>query len=97
MSQLRSVGAEPPTIGLLGRLRQMVWPGRKRWGLRTLGFLVLGMIALAVAALQGFHTLGTASCAAIGIIGATYTSVRGFRAMQNNDVVRRRRASRRDT
>lgn len=76
--------------GIVGRARRIIWPGRKRWGLRTLGFLVLGMVALGVSMAQGYHTLGTASCTVIAVLGAGYCSVRGVIAMQNLELVRRR-------
>ena len=52
-----------------------------RWGLRTLGFLVLGMIALMTANAQGYSSIGTVGCTVIGLLGAGYCSYRGLRAM----------------
>ncbi len=76
--------------GFVGWVRRIIWPGRKRWGLRTLGFLVLGMVALGVSMAQGFHTIGTAACTIIAVLGAGYCSVRGIMAMQNLEITRRR-------
>ncbi len=61
-------------------------PGTKRknprWGLRTVGFLLLGMVAIFTANGLGGHSIGTAACTVIAIIGATYCSIRGWRAME---------------
>ncbi len=58
---------------------------RKRWGLRTLGFLLLGMLAVVVSSAQGYHSIGTMGCTLIGLGGAAYCSVRGWRAMESNE------------
>ena len=56
-------------------------PKRKRWGWRTLGFLVLGMVAGFTAMAQGFQTWGTLGCLIVALAGAGYCSYRGIRQM----------------
>ena len=57
-------------------------PGRRRprWGLRTLGFLVLAFLALGESMALGHHTVGTLGCLILGLAGATYCSLRGVRS-----------------
>ena len=57
-------------------------PRRKRWGLRTLGFLVLAITAVVTSQVQGFYSPGTLICTALGIGGAAYCSVRGWQALE---------------
>ena len=59
---------------------------RPRWGLRTMGFLILVMVALITATTQGHHTVGTAGSTFFGIIGAGYCSIRGVRDAQARGV-----------
>lgn len=61
-----------------------------RWGLRTLGFLGLVIVALVVAGVQSRHTFGTAGCVVFGIAGAAWCSVRGMRSLSSLEWVRRR-------
>ena len=58
-------------------------PRRKRWGLRTLGFLVLGITAVVTSQIQGFYSPGTLICTFLGVGGAAYCSVRGWQALQH--------------
>jgi peptidoglycan/LPS O-acetylase OafA/YrhL len=51
-----------------------------RWGLRTLGFLGLALIAIITSASLGGHTFGTFGSLLFGLIGAGYCSVKGLRA-----------------
>ena len=57
---------------------------RKRWGLRTLGFLTLGLVALFTAMAMGHQTPGTLGCIVIALGGAGYCSIRGVQAMLGN-------------
>ena len=59
-----------------------------RWGLRTLGFLGLALLAIITSASLGGHTFGTAGSLAFGLIGAGYCSVKGFRAALQHDAFR---------
>ena len=58
-------------------------PGKKkrppRWGLRTLGFLALAIVAVITASELGHWTPGTLGCTVIGIGGAIYCSIKGIR------------------
>ena len=56
-------------------------PKRRRWGLWTMGFVILAIIALATAQAQGYNTLGTFGCTILGIAGAAYCSIRGWKSM----------------
>jgi len=56
-------------------------PKRRRWGLWTLGFIILAVVALVTAQLQGYHSLGTFGCLILGIAGAVYCSIRGWKSM----------------
>ena len=51
-----------------------------RWGLRTLGFLGLALVAIITSASLGGHTFGTLGSLIFGLVGAGYCSVKGFRA-----------------
>ena len=53
-----------------------------RWGLRTLGFLILVMIAMITAQTIGGYTVGTLGSLIFGLVGAGYCSVRGIRQAQ---------------
>jgi hypothetical protein len=64
---------------------------RPRWGWRTLGFLVLGMVALTVGGIQGHNTFGTIGCTVVGLVGAAYCSYRGVQSLINLEWVDRRR------
>jgi peptidoglycan/LPS O-acetylase OafA/YrhL len=61
---------------------------RPRWGLRTLGFLGLALLAIVVSASLGHHTAGTLGSLLFGLIGAVYCSVKGLRVAVDSDVVR---------
>ncbi len=63
-------------------------PKRPRWGLRTLGFLGLAMLALVTAVIQGHHTVGTLGSLLFGLVGAGYCSVKGVRAAIDDDAFR---------
>ena len=63
-------------------------PPRKRpprWGLRTLGFLGLVLLAIITSASLGGHTFGTFGSLLFGLIGAGYCSVKGLRAAVDSD------------
>jgi peptidoglycan/LPS O-acetylase OafA/YrhL len=52
---------------------------RPRWGLRTLGFLTLGMIAMITASATGGYTVGSLGSLIFGVLGAGYCSIKGVR------------------
>jgi peptidoglycan/LPS O-acetylase OafA/YrhL len=51
-----------------------------RWGLRTLGFLGLALLAMVTAISLGGYTFGTLGSLLFGFIGAAYCSVKGVRS-----------------
>ncbi len=51
-----------------------------RWGLRTLGFLGLALLAMVTAISLGGYTFGTLGSLFFGFIGAAYCSVKGVRS-----------------
>jgi hypothetical protein len=61
---------------------------RPRWGLRTLGFLALALLAIVVSASLGHHTVGTLGSLLFGLIGAGYCSVKGLRVALDSDLFR---------
>jgi peptidoglycan/LPS O-acetylase OafA/YrhL len=61
---------------------------RPRWGLRTLGFLALALLAIVVSASLGHHTVGTLGSLLFGLIGAGYCSLRGLRVALDSDLFR---------
>ena len=61
---------------------------RPRWGLRTLGFLGLALVAIVTSASLGHHTVGTLGSLLFGLIGAGYCSVKGVRQALDDDTVR---------
>jgi peptidoglycan/LPS O-acetylase OafA/YrhL len=61
---------------------------RPRWGLRTLGFLGLALLAIVTSASLGHHTVGTMGSLLFGLIGAAYCSVKGLRVALDSDVFR---------
>ena len=61
---------------------------RPRWGLRTLGFLGLALLAIVVSASLGHHTVGTLGSLLFGLIGAAYCSVKGLRVAVDSDAFR---------
>ena len=61
---------------------------RPRWGLRTMGFLGLALLAIVVSASLGHHTVGTLGSLLFGLIGAAYCSVKGLRVALESDVFR---------
>jgi hypothetical protein len=63
-------------------------PKRRRWGLRTLGFLGLAFVAIVTSASLGHHTVGTLGSLIFGLGGAGYCSVKGLRAALDDDRVR---------
>jgi hypothetical protein len=64
-------------------------PGRRpRWGLRTLGFLALALVAIVTSASLGHHTVGTLGSLLIGLAGAAYCSAHGLRGAGQDATVR---------
>jgi peptidoglycan/LPS O-acetylase OafA/YrhL len=61
---------------------------RPRWGLRTLGFLGLALLAIVTSAGLGHHTAGTLGSLLFGLIGAAYCSLKGLRVALDNDAFR---------
>jgi len=61
---------------------------RPRWGLRTLGFLGLALLAIVTSASLGHHTVGTLGSLLFGLIGAAYCSVQGVRGALEDDTFR---------
>jgi peptidoglycan/LPS O-acetylase OafA/YrhL len=59
---------------------------RPRWGLRTLGFLGLALLAIVTSASLGHHTAGTLGSLLFGLIGASYCSVKGLRVALDSDL-----------
>jgi len=47
--------------------------------LRTLGFLILGFVAVLTAQAMGHHTVGTLGSLIVALVGAAYCSVKGAR------------------
>ena len=68
---MNEVGTTPPKPG---SPRQR----RPRWGVRTLGFLGLALIAIITANSLGGNTIGTFGSLLFGLIGAAYCSLRGL-------------------
>lgn len=56
-------------------------PARRRWGLRTLGFLALVLLAVVVSNVQQHYTAITLILVVVGLCGAAYCSIRGLRQM----------------
>jgi hypothetical protein len=52
-----------------------------RWGVRTLFYLLLALLAIGVSTLQGHYTLLTLACLLIGLIGGMICTVRGIAAL----------------
>ncbi len=65
-------------------------PKRRRWGVRTLGCVVLVMVSVTVANAQGHHSLGTLGCVVLGLGGAIYCSIQGIRDLLNLEWYKRR-------
>lgn len=63
-----------------------------RWGLRTLGFLLLGVVAVFTAQALGRHTAGTLGSLVLALAGAAYCSLMGVRGTPGrfSDVMRSR-------
>jgi uncharacterized membrane protein YeaQ/YmgE (transglycosylase-associated protein family) len=61
-----------------------------RWGLRTLGCLVLTFVAMLTAQVMGHHTLGTLGCIVLGLLGAVVCSVQGVRSLRTAEWLWRR-------
>jgi peptidoglycan/LPS O-acetylase OafA/YrhL len=59
-----------------------------RWGLRTLGFLGLALLAIITSVSLGGHTFGTLGSLVFGLVGAAYCSIKGLRVALEHDVVR---------
>jgi peptidoglycan/LPS O-acetylase OafA/YrhL len=78
---MKKEGNAPPGLGSPERRRP-------RWGLRTLGFLGLAMLAIVTSASLGHHTVGTLGSLLFGLIGAAYCSVKGFRVALDSDLFR---------
>jgi hypothetical protein len=51
---------------------------RPRWGVRTLGFLALALVAILTSNSMGGHTIGTLGSLLFGLVGAGYCSLRGI-------------------
>jgi len=77
----RREGNAPQTVGSPEKRRP-------RWGLRTLGFLGLALLAIVTSATLGHHTVGTMGSLLFGLIGAAYCSVKGVRVALDNDAFR---------
>ncbi len=58
-----------------------------RWGLRSLGFLLLAMVAALTGQALGGHTVGTLGSLIFGLIGAGYCSYRGIRRLQSDGLL----------
>ncbi len=52
-----------------------------RWGLRTLAFLGLVLLAIGISTLQGHYTVLTLAFLLIGLVGGMICSVRGIGAI----------------
>lgn len=52
---------------------------RRRWGIWTLGFLALAMIAMITAQTLGAYTVGTFGSLVFGLVGAAYCTFHGLR------------------
>ena len=59
-----------------------------RWGLRTLGFLGLALLAIITSASLGGHTFGTLGSLLFGLVGAAYCSIKGLGVALDHDVLR---------
>ena len=59
-----------------------------RWGMRTLGFLLLALTALVTSAALGSHTAGTLGSLLVGLAGAAYCSFQGLRRAFDDDAFR---------
>jgi hypothetical protein len=77
----RREGTAPQTVGSPDKRRP-------RWGLRTLGFLILAFLAIVTSASLGHHTAGTLGSLFFGLIGAAYCSVKGLRVALDSDTFR---------
>ena len=51
-----------------------------RWGIKTLGFLVLGFVSMFTAQAMGHQTVGTMGSLIFGLGGAAYCSIQGIRS-----------------
>jgi peptidoglycan/LPS O-acetylase OafA/YrhL len=63
------------------RLRAQPGPDgrrRPRWGLRTLEFLILAVVALIMSQVSGGYTWGQLGSLVLGLGGAAYCSMRGI-------------------
>jgi len=49
-----------------------------RWGVRTLAFLGLALLTIAVSTVQGHYTILTLTGLLVGLIGAMICTVRGL-------------------
>lgn len=62
-------------------------PGRgPRWGLRTLGFLILAMIAMITSQAMGGYTYGSFGSLLFGLLGAGYCSAKGLAGVRERGV-----------
>jgi hypothetical protein len=52
-----------------------------RWGVRTLAYLALALLAIVVSAGQGHYTLLTLAGLLIGLAGGAYCSIRGIKSL----------------
>jgi len=79
------------------RLRAVPGPDgqrRPRWGLRTLGFLILAMVALIMSTVTEGYTYGQLGSLILGLGGAAYCSMRGIYAAMENGLLPRRPSAR---
>ena len=53
-----------------------------RWGVRTLAFLTLALLAIGGSALQGHYTILTLTGLLVGLIGAVVCTVRGLATLR---------------
>ncbi len=58
-----------------------------RWGLRTLGFLGLALLAMVTAVSLGGYTFGTFGSLLFGLIGAGYCSIKGLRVALDHEAL----------
>lgn len=65
-----------------------------RWGLRTMGFLVLAVVAAIMSMVTGGYTVGQVGSLILGLGGAAYCSVRGIYAALEAGLLPKRRRHR---
>jgi hypothetical protein len=60
-------------------------PAGPRWGMRTMGFLALMLVALVASSFAGGYSLLTLLALLVGLSGAIYCTARGLGQMQRRD------------